>query len=63
MKYKYMKTSETNIAVQMDPHVNRNKREQAFVRKFGIKPTIVSVDFWDYLSCSYPIETLEVEEK
>ncbi len=63
MKYKYMKTSETNIAVQMDPHVNRNKREQAFVKKFGIKPTIVSIDFWDHLSCIYTIETLEVEQK
>ena len=63
MKYEYIKTNKTSIAVQTNPHINRHKREQAFIESLGIKPTIVSYDYWDYLACSYPIEVLEVEEK
>ena len=63
MKYEYIKTGEKKIAVQMNPHINKQKREQDFIKKMGIKPTVVSYDFWDYLACSYPIETLEVCSK
>jgi len=60
MKYKYMKTSKDNIAVEMNPHVDRELRNKIFLEKLGIKPTIVSHDYWDHLACTYPIQILQV---
>ena len=62
MKYEYIKTSDGNIAVEMNIHIDKEKREEVFLKKVGIKPTIVSHDFWDYLACTYPIQILEMEE-
>jgi len=63
MKYQYMKTSKSQIAVQMDVHIDKEAREKIFMKKLGIKPVIVSHDYWDHLACTYPIEVLEVKEK
>ena len=63
MKYHYMKTSKDKIAVKMDINIDKETREKFFLKKLGIKPVIVSHDYWDHLACTYPIEVLEVKEK
>ena len=64
MKYEYIIDSRGFYVV---PWANtpelKNKRDNHFASKFGVRPLIVSPDMWDILLCTYKLHILKMEEQ
>ncbi len=64
MKYEYIIDSRGFYVVPwaLTPEA-KEKREEAFSNKFGVRPLIVSPDFWEHLLSTYKTHILKTEEK
>ncbi len=64
MKYEYIIDSRGFYVVPWAPNTEaKDKREEAFSNKFGVRPLIVSPDFWEHLLSTYKTHILKMEEK
>lgn len=64
MKYEYIIDKRGAYVVPWaDTPESKDKRDQHFSEAFGVRPLIVSPDFWEYLTSSYKVQVLTGEEK
>ena len=64
MKYEYIiDTRGAYVVPWADTPEIKNQRDKYFSNKFGVRPLIVSPDFWEHLTASYEIQILITEEE
>jgi hypothetical protein len=64
VKYEYIIDSRGFYVVPWaSSPAEKDNREEAFTNKFGIRPLIVSPDFWEHLLSTYKTQILITENK
>ena len=64
MKYKYIINATGKYVVPWAGNTKlKEQRDGHFTKAFGVRPLIVSPDFWEHLTSSYEIQTLTTEDK
>tara|TARA_Y100000592_G_scaffold100310_1_gene179660 strand:- start:1560 stop:1754 length:195 start_codon:yes stop_codon:yes gene_type:complete len=62
MKYEYMINKRGKYVVPWaKSEDDRERRDRCFIDKFGVRPVIVSPDFWEYLLVENDVKVIEVE--
>lgn len=64
MKYEYIIDKRGIYVVPWaDTPQIKDQRDEHFSKKFGVRPLIVSPDFWEHLTTNYKIQILITENK
>ena len=64
MRYEYIiDTRGAYVVPWADTPEIKDQRDEHFSKLFGVRPLIVSPDFWEHLLSSYEIQILITEEE
>ena len=64
MRYEYLiDTRGMYVAPWADTTELKDQRDECFIEAFGIRPLIVSPDFWERLLSKYEVQILITEEE
>jgi hypothetical protein len=64
MKYKYIINAKGKYVVPWaDTTKLKEQRDGHFTKMFGVRPLIVSPDFWEHLTSNNKVQILTTEEK